>query len=253
MTDIFADPKLLLAGANEDINELEGQIRAFFDPTPYARVVEHNPKTGFDTHKLKLTKKFPESLSRRAAHIAADLRSTLDQAGFACAKASGNTRLKNTYFPFAPTVADIDRVIRGRCKDLPPEIVTLFRSFNAYRGGDDLLWALNEIANSRKHRIIVPIGQGTGGGMIKNFRCPGRLKSMGFPPRWDTIKNEVILCEVAHDSNTTYNLSISFYVGFGKIDVVGGKPVDRVLNALSSKVSGILSATEAEATRIGLI
>ncbi len=253
MRDIFAGPKSLLAGANEDINEREGQIRAFFDPEPYTLVIEHNRKTGFDTHKIKLTKKFPEKLSRLAAHIVADLRSVLDQAGFACATASGNTRLKQTYFPFARTKADINGVIRRRCKDLPPEIVTLFRLFNAYRGGDNLLWALNAIANSRKHRVIVPIGQGTGGGIAKNFHCPGKIKSFAFPPIWNTTKNEVVLCEVGHDLNTTYDLSISFYVAFGEIDVVGGQPVDRVLNTLSSKVSDILIATEAEAKRIGLI
>jgi len=33
----------------------------------------------------------------------------------------------------------------GRAKDLPKEIHSLFCGFQPYRGGDDVLWALNEV------------------------------------------------------------------------------------------------------------
>jgi hypothetical protein len=74
------------------------------------------------------------------------LRSALDQAGAACAVLTGKTNPKKSYFPFADSGPELTKVIKGRCKDLPGEIISLFRSFQPYQGGNDPLWAMNKIA-----------------------------------------------------------------------------------------------------------
>jgi hypothetical protein len=213
---------------------------------------EADVQRGIDVHKLKVTKSIPALLSRDVARVASDLRSALDQTGYATARANGNTRLKYTYFPFAASAPQIDSVIRGRCKDLPKDIVALFRSFKAYRGGDDLLWSVNEIANGVKHRFIVPVGHGIGPTIIDHFKAE-QLVEMKMPPQWDSVHDEIVFCTVKHGSYVNYDINLGFYVAFGDVEGVRGMHVIPILKTMSDKVAGIIDATEAEARRIGLI
>ena len=50
--------------------------------------------------------------------------------------------LKHVHFPFADRHYELERVIKGRCKNVPPEIIHLIQTFKPYRNGNDLLWAL---------------------------------------------------------------------------------------------------------------
>src|SRR5262245_61209963 len=153
----FRSPKQRLARAQEKIAELNAAIETFVKSEPYARVVEINPASGFQFHKIKMTKPLPDLLTDLTMEIIEALRSALDQAGFACARLDGKPNAKSAYFPMADTGPDLANVIKGRCKDLPPDIVTLFRSFMPYKGGNDPLWAMNKIANT-KHTALVPVG-----------------------------------------------------------------------------------------------
>src|SRR5437588_6912202 len=209
MSDIFASARLLVRGAREDIDKLDAAFRAYFDTQPYTQSIETDLERGVDIHKIKLTKALPEILSRDVARIASELRSALDQAGYATAVASGNTRLKNTYFPFAPDALKFNDVIKGRCRDLPQDIVALFRSFNAYRGGDDLLWSVNEIANGIKHRFIVPVGQDIAAQYLDHIKAD--LVDMVMPPRWDRTKDEIVLFTVKQGTDADYKIKIGFF------------------------------------------
>jgi hypothetical protein len=252
-SEIFSSARLLIQGAREDIKNLDAEFERFFNSDPYTQAVERDPQTGHDIYKLKMTRQMPVMSSRNVARIATELRSALDQAGFAVALASGNTRLKNTYFPFAPTAEDLDRSIKGRCRDLPENFATFFRSFNAHRGGDDLLWAMNEVANGIKHRFIVPVGQGIGSGVVDNLACKGRVYEMPFPPRWDRAKNEMVICVVEHGAEVNYNFKLRFFVSFGDIEVIKRRNVIGTLSVFADKTESIVNAIEAEARRTGLI
>jgi hypothetical protein len=253
MNDPFESSRSWIRGAHEDILNLHAEFSAFVESNPYTKLVEEDPHCGFDIHKVKLTRNIPEKLSRDTVTVAIALRSALDHAGYAAALACGNKKLRATYFPFARTALDLDNVINRRCKDVPTDIVALFRSFKPYLGGDDLLWALNEIANGGKHRMITAVGQGIGGGVINNFRCTGGVRDFAFPPRWDSAKGEMVLCSIKHGAEAQYDLDISFFIAFGDVEVVRDQSVTTVLQALGRKVEGIVNATEIEARRIGLI
>jgi len=139
----------------------------------------------------------------------------------------------------------------GRAKDLPKEIQSLFCGFQPYLGGDDLLWALNEICITDKHKIAVPIGhalvkgpmglQGTG-----RFWTPDR-------PVWDRTKNEMVIIGFGPSAKYTYDFKFQLFVAFNEVKVVDGKPVFAVLNTLCRKVESILMGIEAESRRLGII
>lgn len=254
MTDIFNSPKLRIQGANEDIEALDKGIQAFFDAAPYAQVIEPDNDGITMLHKIKLTETIPAKWSHTCARIAEDLRSALDQTGYACAVAAGVEDPKNAYFPFAPDPAHFENLVRGRCKDLPNEITALFSGYKAYKGGNDLLWSLNVLCGSSKHRLIQPVGNAVGGTCYKNMKVvTGAGKFSMIRPRWDSAKNEIILFKSSGDVEFQYETNIAFFIAFGDVEIVSGQPLTATFRALMGEVEGVIAATEAEASRIGLI
>lgn len=243
----------MLDDASAQIEELEKQVNIFFSSQPYHRLIEHDAKTRSDTHKIKLIREIPGQLRSSARHIASDIRSSLDHIGYASAIAIGKTKPKNTYFPFARSANEDNSLKKGRCKDLPDEIFDVFWSFKPYIGGDDTLWALNEIANCNKHRSVVPVGHGLSGDqMMDSFSCDGMCYEMAFPPSWDTEKGEAILCVVDSDANTRYQVQLGFDICFGEVEVLNGQPVISVLKYLEKLSRNIVSAADSEGVRIGI-
>lgn len=243
----------ILDDASAQIEEFERQVASFFDSQPYQRVVEHDAKTRSDTHKIKLTREIPGQFRSNARHIASDIRSSLDHIGYASAIATGKSNPRKTHFPFARSAGEAGNVKKRNCKDLPNEIFDVFWSFQPYLGGDDTLWALNEIANCNKHRSVVPVGHGLSGGqMMTNFSCDGMCHEMAFPPNWDAEKNEAILCVVDSTANTNYNLQLGFDICFGDIDVLRRQPVIPVLKYLRDIARNIVHAADSEGVRIGI-
>jgi hypothetical protein len=171
MSDIFNDPKRRIARAKEHIQDLDAGIDIFLKRRPYARCIDVDPTTGNKIHKIKLTMPVSDALLNQAVEIAEGLRATLDKTGFASAVAWGNTRLKETYFPIADTDAKIGTDVIGRvkCRDLHCDILSLFRRFQPYKAGNPLIWAVNQLANGTKHRILIPVGMSIGTAFISSF------------------------------------------------------------------------------------
>jgi len=239
-----------VARAKEHIRNLDRRVKRFFDAKPYARVTERDVDGLNDVHKVKLTKKFPAGVTSVAAEAIEGLRSALDQAAFATAVISGVKHSKSAYFPISSSAADLDNVIKGRCRDIPSDIVSLFRSFNPYRGGNDLIWALNIACNTSKHGIIAPVGMVAAGMHIKHMTISG---SGAIPaPVWNSEKNEIVFATTGPDTEFQYDLNMSFFVAFGEVDGIGGQPAIPLLNAIAGEVNRIVLAVEAEAKRISL-
>lgn len=239
-----------IARAKEHIRNLDRRVKRFFDSKPYANVIERDENGTQDLHKVKLTKSFPAGITSVAAEAIEGLRSALDQAAFATATFTGIKHPKSAYFPISRTESDLDAVIRGRCKNIPPDIVALFRSFNPYKGGNDLIWALNNACNTSKHGIVVPVGMAASEMHINHMKISG---SGGIPiPVWDRERNEIVFATTGHNTEFQYDLNISFFVAFGEVDGIGGQPAVPILNAIANEVNSIVFAIETEAKRIGL-
>lgn len=246
----FSSPRMRIARAKEHIRNLDRRVKRFFDAKPYARVAERDDDGINDLHKVKLTKTFPAGVTSVAAEAIEGLRSALDHAAFATAVLSGVKHSKSAYFPISSSAAELDRVIKGRCKDIPPEIVALFRSFTPYKGGNDLIWALNNACNTSKHGIILPVGMATSGMHINHMVISG---SGSIPaPVWNSEKNEIVFATTGPDTNFQYDLNISFFVAFGEVEGIGGQPAVPILNAIACEVNRIVVDIETEAKRIGL-
>lgn len=245
--------KEMLMDASSLLEELEASVASFFNSRPYKKIIEHNGKNRSDTHKIKLTQQIPGQFRGKARHIASDIRSSLDHLGYASALSSEKNKPRKTMFPFARSVDEKENVRKRNCKDIPLEIFQTFWSFQPFIGGDNILWSLNEIANCNKHRSIVPIAQELSGEqMVRNFHCDGLCYEMAFPPSWDIVNNELVICVVDSRANTTYDIQLGFDLCFGEIEKVQGQPVIRTLKYLLNKAENIVASVESKGKEIGL-
>lgn len=256
MTDIFESSKLRFSRANEHILIFEERQRAFLKAKEWSDIIERDTDGANYLHKARFIKPFPgDDFAIIASEAIEHLRATLDHAAYAVAVASGKINPKHAYFPFASDETELPKVITGRCKDIPTNITTLFASFQPYKGGDDLLYALNSVCIANKHRkltqmdIIPDI-------IINRLRATsirGPVNVTVPQVVWDRGKNEITWLIVPANPTPLIDRNVIITLNIAFDNIIGGKTALAVLNDMASIVERILLATEAEARRIGLI
>lgn len=251
MPDHFESSRRKIARAKQHLIDLQREIGKFAQKEPYKRVVEPDSQhPDHQVHKIKLTEPLPVIIGDIAADMVQNLRNALDNAGYSVAAAGGRVNPKFAAFPFAGSIAQMANAL-GRSKDIPQEIQSLFVGFQPYRGGNDILWALNEMCVADKHKMLIPIGTGI-------VRAKAALRGTGFfqmpdPHFWDRDKNEMVILILGPGAVFDYDFDFRFYIAFNDIPVVDGQPVLTVLDALGAEVESILIAIEAESRRLGII
>lgn len=252
MPDPFADAKSKLAWAEKRFTDLHREVGNFGNFDAYEEIIEPHPdKPSYQVRKVRLTQAFPPDIAHITEEIVNSLRSALDVAGYAVALASGKSNPQYCAFPFAGSVTSMAQSLAGRCKDIPTPIQSLFFGFQPYPGGDDLLWSLNEICNTEKHKRVAPVGTGA-------YPMGARARGTGFseipsPHVWDNTKNEMVLITLGPGAQFDYEFNFRLFVAFGEIKVVGGSELTGTLHKIGHKVDTILAAIEAESRRLGFV
>lgn len=248
--DPFESPKRRLRRGKEHARRLEKRIQTFLKKEPYKRVEDVDAE-GFATHAIKFTRDFPDSWVDAAVESIEALRSTLDQAGYAAAILGGVTDPKNAYFPIADKITDLDGVVKGRCRDIPAEIKTLFRGFDAHEGGNYALWALNKLCGANKHRLLIPIGA-----LAPSVKLGSAMLQGGgeiFPPRWNREKHQIEFARINPGGQFKYDAQITFFIGFDEFNGVKPAPAVGVIDLIAAEVGKVITATENKCRETGLI
>lgn len=249
--DPFESSKRRLLRAKQHIRDLDSRIEKFFKKQPHKRAVDLDADGLTELHKVKLTKPVPAQFSDRTAETIEALRSALDQTGYAVAILAGAVEPKSAYFPIAETDTGLEMVIKGRCKDLPPDIVSFFRSFKPYKGGNDPIWTLNRASTVAKHRALIRVGMSV---LKISVNSPSLLMGRSIPaPKWDSEKNEVIFGIVGPGGKFQYDFEFTFFIAFDEIEIIEGMPVVPILATMTGEVDRVIRGTEAECRRIGLL
>jgi hypothetical protein len=192
MTVPFCSAKLRISRAEEHLQTLNAEIDKFFAKNPGRYVSEPDSNRTQEIHKICFDERLPIEWRILATEIIEHLRASLDHATVATFFLKTG-RLDSNYisFPFCKTADDLDNSIRGRSKDLVPEIKTFLRGFNAYKGGNDLLYSLNKLCNSSKHTLITFV---VGAALELEMKSSGDLQQVNFVEEcfWDSSKNEII-------------------------------------------------------------
>ena len=154
-----------------------------------------------------------------------------------------------TFDLLAGSAIECENGIKGRCKDIPGKIHPLFRAYQPYRGGNDFLWALNEVAITDKHKLLaIAVGS-----MLGNMVAEGGFVRMPVNQVWDSLKQEIELATWVAGSTVKYKAEFALFIAFDEIPVVGGEPVLRVLDYFANIVEDILLQIETEARRLGIV
>ena len=254
---MFDSSRRKLARGKEHIRDLEREVGLFLQLNPYKRVFELNAeRPGEFTCKIRLIQSLPSSLEMITGDAVTNLRAVLDHAMFAISRASGVNDPHNAYFPFSHSAETFENNMRGRCKDVPQEIYPFLRSLQPYPGGNTVLCILNDLCNADKHRILTPIGTGA---LRQGFsiRCNAIDRYFRAPIHhaWDRAKQEMVLFSVGGwqpGDELDYEFDFHLFVALNEVQTVDGQPAVPVLNKLASEVERILSALEAEASRLGI-
>lgn len=254
MANIFKSPRTMVGRAKHHLADLEAQINAFAKDKPWTQVVETDLDGIGQILKVKFTKRLSDDLPHIIFDCVNNLRPALDQAAFGIAvKHTGNANPKSAKFPFGPTETDMLNNLAGAGKDLPTEIRELFKGFKPYKGGNNALWAMNELCNAPKHKIIYPV---TIGGRIGMGGNAAISKPIILGGGWDREKNEITLARITDPSGVDGQLNFNgtFAVALDDVDeVIRGQNPVAVLRTMVGEVERVLVATERECRRIGLI
>jgi hypothetical protein len=215
MANVFDSARLTFVRAKHHADDFKAVIDNFVNDKHWTYVVDRQTQPGQIIHKIAFTSPLPEILPCILFDAASNLRAVLDQTGYAAAIATGKAFPKKTSFPFGKDLTALNNNLDGRrsvCKDIPPEIVAGFRRFKPYKGGNDILWALNKLCNTKKHCSLVPLRIANRSvsifGKIPAERIPNKLL-------WDGEKREVTLFTVLpiDDVKVTGHFSFSIAIG----------------------------------------
>ena len=255
MPDIFADSKIRLSQAKRHIVVLKREIRTFLENyTSKTHIIEGDPSdSSYFLHKIKITESPTEEIVAYATDTIDNLRAALDLAWWNLAVTAGFVKpYIESKFPFADNTTKFDSMLSRGFKDFSQDVLTIPMRFKPYKGGDDLLWALNRICATNKHRLL-PLE------IIRYRKIEGQLTKWGpaeVPENmgWDSAKKEIVFLRAHRHTFIESHIKVSLDIAFHEsIEVVGSKPVVATLNTLVDKVEQILLTLEDTALRLDLI
>ncbi len=256
---ILSDSRTLIQDAQDDFIQLREEIAAFVNRRPYTKIQVPDIDPGWVTVKLRAEDP-PKHWNKVARHIIWDMRASLDQAVFAVAQAwrramgAKLSEPKRIRFPFATSESDLDGQIKRDLHDVPPAVLAVIRRAAPYIGGDETFWSLNKLANSHKHRFIVPFARNLAGGarllipVAIGCITAGPLLRQARNPEWNPDTNELELYSMREGTVAPIEFGrIDFGVVIGDFPRIAGHRALDVLWYIGRKTDAILKAIEDEA------
>src|SRR5438270_9872527 len=251
MASPFKDARLRIRWAKESLCHFERSARLYYKRAPYGRVVDPDPDGIHERHKLKFYKPFPVSLTKNTIRTVENLRSALDLMAVAIVKLL-KLPTDDPAFPFSKTASDFKGRKNRCCKGFPKEITRLWEGYEPFGRTDNLLFALNELCNTSKHRIIVPVGSKAGISIPLIETIGGTRPLTIFEGLWDTTENEITYAITERGLKWKHHVQIAVGIFFGDVGEIAGREVEPNLRAMIASVTTIVDETEAECQRLGL-
>lgn len=252
ITSPFRSTKRRLARTREHIAKLKAAIEHFYTKDLLKQVVE-DEYVGIEVWnavKFRQVLDVPDDLGDSAAEAFDAIRSSLDQACSASATALGHKDPKFANFPFADDEGQLENVIKGRCKNLHPEIVNLIRALKPYEEGNRLLWALNRVRRRNQHHVLVDVGLNAQSIMVRKLHLIHGDFDLPMP-WWDKEKREVTVLRSSKRTRfSALDIGVRVFPVLTDADILTGEPVVAVLDELLSIVESIVMGIEAETVRL---
>jgi hypothetical protein len=143
--------------ARKHADDLEDEIRAFWDTDPFEVEMVGTPLAGSGFFRVKRMAAVSESIPLITGDAAHNIRSALDH--FAWSAVSPQERGRWTCFPVwshaaAPTLDKWRDQVSGKLKGVTAGLIKEVVRLKAWETGrDSLLWAIHELDRIDKHRL----------------------------------------------------------------------------------------------------
>jgi hypothetical protein len=249
MAELLKGARRKVARAREHILALQTNTVSFFGGNPYQLIVEPDPNNSkYEIYKLRFDEGLPHSLENSTSDALHNLRDSLDNAGYALAVAGGKINPAYAAFPFAGSAAQFENSL-GRSKDIPTEFHDIFRSCGPYKGGNDVLWALGQLAVTDKHKLLMISLNSQLGNVIGE----GAIRRIPVNPSWDSTKKEIELFTGAVGHPLKIDMEFGLFTFFADVPLLATEPALKVLDYFVEIVEHIFSTIEAEAQRLGFV
>jgi hypothetical protein len=252
----FSGPKAVLRWAKEEIANFELAEKAFFDENKGDKFSELNAASRIVTFGVAFPDHVSDEVTRSCYRAISDLRNALDQAVFSAScilKPEG--KIDKTAFPFADTQKELREALRTAHKGmrypgvpvtLHPKLITFQPWWTAARDGtgNDLLRALNSVANPNKHLVLVQVDAGEANSF---FGLAGHIVWIGNESRGD---GKIELCKAIVGKPIKLDMDFHPKFCFRNAGILTGKPILPALNEMAAMVEGIIESIEAETIRL---
>ncbi len=161
MVQPIKNPVILkLQWAEKRLRELDTLLHAF---SSHAQpiVIERDGKTGELLYRLASNPLIDPAIPLLAGDVIQSLRTSLDYLACALVVANGNKPHRGTYFPIsenAPGSKGYDDSFAGKVRGISEDAIRIIKRVNPYKGGNHFLWAIHELNNREKHRLLFTVG-----------------------------------------------------------------------------------------------
>lgn len=257
-TDPFGSARRRLARAKVHILDLKRRVKAFENRKTYQAVIYPHPNGIHEIYKLKGRRKtLPASFSDVAIDALENLRAALDHATYIIARTNPSLtrkQLGRVSFPFCAKASDFPSRAGDCLPGVPTEIVSLLRTFKPYEGGNNFLWALNELVRKSKHKSLTAIVS-----YANNVRCGGTMGFLDFVKdgerlTWDRANNEFYLGTAVARKHyqPAYEVTIRFEIAFEDVAVMAEEPIVKAIPHMARITERIIMGLESEARRLKL-
>lgn len=254
MTGSFQNAFRRIQRAKRKIGQIEDGVNDLIKQGVVSLVVEPHLVDGRagKAAKVKAIKPIPDELSDLVDTTIDGLRSALDFACYGSAVELGAVEPKSAYFPFADDQGQLENTIKGRCKNLHPEIIDLLRAFKPYHDGNKVLWAFNKVRQGNQHKMLVDLYMRPGKITLDTINISAAdAESISMIGKWFAEEREFIIIEWIGELQIHINeIQVVTFPVFTNAGILNGEPVVGGLKEFAGIAERIVSAIKAETERI---
>jgi hypothetical protein len=229
----LAGARAKLNWANSQIHILHAQIHAFIEKNAEP-ITPHPDFTR--AQMIRHDRVIPDEIKTATGMIIQAQRDSLDHLVHALAVNNGAKKLSATEFPISDSEVRLsDKGTLRKIAELTAADQAVILGLKPYKGGNNVLYALNWLCNKSKHRDLIAIAQnlasmgfgarpGTAGGHLRKFGA------------WRTPDAEIVMI----DSDPNIQLNLAFTVAFREIPEAQSQPVIETLGEFSRSTASII-------------
>src|SRR5436190_15222019 len=163
MTDWATSGRVKIERAKEHIANLETEIPAFGKGDFYTAVPNIDKQTGEVVIRLRVRERPPPRWGAVAGDAVHNLRSALNILWRTVWSVTVRDENRKDSFRIFDSADAFKTRFRGKQQGGRQPVVDILQALKPYKGGNDLLWMLEEINNTDKHRMLIPILMNFGG------------------------------------------------------------------------------------------